>query len=176
MTVAGAAPEVPRDLAGSGEQAGLRVPGRRSRAAAGRPRAHRRLRFLVVGAVILGAVVFLLYQGLSNSIQYFLTANQAVAQRARLGSQTFRLEGTVVAGTVHRVPGGVDFRVASGTAKVAVTEQGSPPELFRAGVPVVLVGHFQGRGFVSDQIMVKHSASYVARHPNRVRASDGSSR
>ena len=174
MTVTGAAPEVPRDL--TGDHAGLRLPGRRSRAGTGRPRTHRRLRFFVVGAVIVGAVTFLLYQGLSNSIQYFLTANQAVAQRARLGSQTFRLEGTVVPGTVHRVPGGVDFRIASGPAKVAVTEQGSPPELFRAGVPVVLVGHFQGQGFLSDQIMVKHSASYVAQHPNRVRASDGSSR
>lgn len=176
MTVAGAAPEVPRDLTGPGDQTGVGAPGRRSRAGAGRPRAHRRLRFWIVGAVILGAVGFLLYQGLSNSIQYFLTANQAVAQRARLGSQTFRLEGTVVRGTVHRVPGGVDFRVESGTAKVSVSDQGSPPELFRAGVPVVLVGHFQGQGFFSDQIMVKHSASYIAQHPNRVRASDGSSR
>lgn len=176
MTVAGAAPEAPRDLTGgSADQTARRVLGRRAWRA-GRPRARRRLRYWIVGAVILGAIGFLLYQGLSNSIQYFLTANQAVAQRARLGSQTFRLEGTVVAGTVHRVPGGVDFRVVSGATKVAVTDRGSPPELFRAGIPVVLVGHFQGQGFWSNQIMVKHSASYIAQHPNRVRASDGSTR
>jgi cytochrome c-type biogenesis protein CcmE len=130
----------------------------------------------VVAAVILGAIGFLLYQGLSNSIEYFLTANQAVAQRARLGSQTFRLEGTVVPGTVHAVQGGVDFSVESGTVKVAVSERGNPPELFRAGIPVVLVGHFQGQGYWSNQIMVKHSASYIAQHPNRVRASNGSVR
>jgi cytochrome c-type biogenesis protein CcmE len=141
-----------------------------------RPRAHPRLRLGAVGVVILGAIAFLLYQGLSNSIEYFLTANQAVAQRARLGSATFRLEGTVVRGTVRQVPGGVDFSVESSDVKVAVVERGNPPELFRAGVPVVLVGHFDGPAYWSDQIMVKHSATYIARHPNRVRASDGSVR
>lgn len=145
---------------------------RRDRLAVRRPR----LRFWIVGAVILGAIAFLLYQGLSNSIEYFLTANQAVAERARLGSQTFRLEGTVVPGTERQVPGGVDFSVESHRVKVGVTERGNPPQLFRPGIPVVLVGHFQGQGFWSDQIMVKHSANYIARHPNRVRASDNSVR
>ena len=177
MTVTGAARDGQLPLpAASPDDAPRTLRRLLSPAGAGRPRAHRRLRFWVVGAVILGAIAFLLYQGLSNSIEYFLTANQAVAQRARLGTQTFRLEGTVVPGSVHPVPGGVDFSVESGTVKVAVNERGNPPELFRAGIPVVLVGHFQGEGYWSNQIMVKHSSSYIAQHPNRVRASNGSVR
>jgi cytochrome c-type biogenesis protein CcmE len=176
VSVAGTAEEGPATTSADGD-AGLAPPGQVfSGKGPRRPRTHWRLRFLVAGAVILGAIAFLLYQGLTNSIQYFLTANQAVAQRARLGSQVFRLEGTVVPGTVHQVPGGVDFSLSSGPVKVAVSEHGSPPELFRAGIPVVLVGHFQGQGYWSNQIMVKHSATYIAQHPNRVRASDGSVR
>ena len=43
-------------------------------------------------------------------------------------------------------------------------------------MPVIVVGHFASASsstFLSDQIMVKHSASYIAAHPSRVRAGDG---
>jgi cytochrome c-type biogenesis protein CcmE len=41
----------------------------------------------------------------------------------------------------------------------------------------VVVGHFVGASnlFSSDEIMVKHSAQYIADHPNRVKPSSGSS-
>jgi cytochrome c-type biogenesis protein CcmE len=60
-----------------------------------------------------------------------------------------------------------------------VHNTGSPPQLFQPGIPVVVVGHFDsasGSTFLSDQIMVKHSADYIAQHPNRVKASNGSVR
>ena len=62
--------------------------------------------------------------------------------------------------------------------KVKVDNTGDPPQLFRPGLPVVVVGHFVGSSdvFASDEIMVKHSQSYMAAHPNRVKAADGSTR
>ena len=57
-----------------------------------------------------------------------------------------------------------------------VTHQGSPPQLFQPNIPVVLEGHFSGQQFLSDQIMVKHSAVYIGQHPGRVTAPDGSAR
>lgn len=131
-----------------------------------------------MAVVVLGAVAFLLFKGLSSSIVYFRTANQAVADRAQLAGQSFRIEGTVVPGTVVQRDQTVDFSIESAGAKVSVVNRGSPPQLFAADRPVVLQGHFQGGGntFMSDQIMVKHSASYVAAHPGRVRAPDGTTR
>jgi cytochrome c-type biogenesis protein CcmE len=41
---------------------------------------------------------------------------------------------------------------------------------------VIAVGHFQGNAFVSDQILVKHSSTYIAQHPSRVTAPNGSKR
>jgi len=35
-------------------------------------------------------------------------------------------------------------------------------------MPVVLEGKFEGDGFASDRILVKHSETYVADHPERV--------
>jgi cytochrome c-type biogenesis protein CcmE len=127
--------------------------------------------------VILGAVGFLLVKGLGSSLDYFKTVNQALSQKAELGSSTFRLEGTVVAGSVKRSVDGARFDVTQGGSTVHVVNQGTPPQLFKATMPVIVVGHFDSASseiFLSDQIMVKHSQDYKAAHPDRVRAGDGS--
>ena len=62
------------------------------------------------------------------------------------------------------------------TVRLAVHNTSSPPELFQPDIPVIAVGHFQGDTFVSDQILVKHSSTYIAQHPSRVTAPNGSQR
>jgi cytochrome c-type biogenesis protein CcmE len=140
-------------------------------------RGATRWRLWVVGAVLVGAFAFLLVEGLGSSLNYFETVDQALAHKTMLGSQTFRLEGVVEPGTVHRIAGGVAF-VATGTGshKVAVVNHGNPPQLFQPDIPVVVVGHFSGSTFISDQLIVDHTAQYVQQHPNRVRAPNGTTR
>lgn len=130
----------------------------------------------LAAAAVVVVLGLLLYKGLTGSIDYFETANQAVAQRASLGSRTFNLEGTVVAGTVRQTSTGADFSVANAGVSVMVRNVGSPPQLFKPGIPVVVVGRFVGNTFESNQIIVKHSADYIAAHPNRVGAANGSAR
>jgi cytochrome c-type biogenesis protein CcmE len=142
-----------------------------------RRRTRRRLWF--VAAVLAAAFVFLLVEGLGSSLDYFDTVDQALAHRSTLGTSNFRLEGLVVPGTIRRTAVGTDFAVSEGTQRVSVQNVGSPPELFQQNIPVVVVGHFAGPGselFLSDQIMVKHSPDYIAAHPNRVKAPNGSVR
>ena len=141
----------------------------RARRSPTRVRTTRRLVF--AGVVIVGAIGFLLYKGLTSAVVYFKTTNEAVAARAQLGTSTFQLEGVVANGSVHQLGGGrVAFVVTGGNDKINVVNSGAPPQLFRAGIPVVVVGHFTGTGdnFVSDQILVKHSNEYIAAHPDRV--------
>ena len=135
-------------------------------------------RVALVGLVILGAIGFLLYKGLTSAIVFFKTADEAVAQRASLGNTTFQIEGVVVPGSVHHKKGAVAFDIESSGVRVAVENSGEPPQLFQANIPVVLVGHFVGMSdrFSSDEIMVKHSNVYIAAHPKRVRAPNGSVR
>ncbi len=128
---------------------------------------------MVVGLVLVGALVFLLANGLGSALNFYLPADQAVAQRATLGGKTINLEGVVAPGSVHSTADGVDFVVTSGDVRLNVANTGSPPELFQANIPVIAVGHFSGDGFVSDQILVKHSSTYIAQHPGRVTAPDG---
>lgn len=135
-----------------------------------------RLRYTIVGLVLVGSLAFLVVKGLGSALNFYLPADQAVAQKASLGSQTFNLEGVVEPGSTHPTQTGVDFVITAGTTKVQVINTGSPPQLFQANIPVIAVGHFSGSTFVSDQIMVKHSSSYIAAHPGRVTAPNGSKR
>jgi cytochrome c-type biogenesis protein CcmE len=158
---------------GAAPGSGVQPPGGAGDGAAKPTR--RRARYLVVALVFAGAVAFLVSK-VGGSLDYFDTVDQAVAHRASLGEQTVRLEGLVVPGTVQRTAQGVDFVAAGTKHRVAVENTGSPPQLFQPDIPVVVVGHFSGDVFVSDQIIVDHSATYIEQHPARVRAPNGSVR
>ncbi len=138
------------------------------------PTKRRRMsrRVLVVFALLAVALVFLLVEGLGSSLDYFDTVDQALAHKASLGTQTFRLEGTVVPGSIHATGSGTQFLICQGPKSVHVTNTGSPPQLFQGRIPVVVVGHFASdasRAFESNTIMVKHSSTYTAQYPNRVK-------
>ncbi len=125
-------------------------------------------RLWLAGGLVVVALGFLVFQGLGNATMYFRTADEAVAQRAELGTKRFRIQGNVVAGSVRERGDQVAFDIASRDATVAVVHRGDPPELFQPGIPVVLEGRFAGDHFASDRILVKHSETYVAEHPERV--------
>ena len=128
-------------------------------------------RLAVVGAVLVLAAGYLVFQGLGSSLNYFETVDQAVAQKASFAGKSLRLEGTVQPGTIRQIAGGVTF-VADGTKdKVTVVNHGNPPQLFQPSIPVVVQGYFSGNTFISNQIIVDHTAQYTAQYPNRVKGS-----
>ena len=51
--------------------------------------------------MIVAAIGFLVFKGITSAIVFFKTANEAIAQRATLGNSTFQLEGMVMPGTVR---------------------------------------------------------------------------
>ena len=145
------------------------------------PPSKRRGRARTIGVLVAlaAAVVVLLSQGLLHSLNYFETISQAMHSRAKLGTQTIRLEGVVKPNTIDRTSNGASFVMTGGGTTVFVNAHGSPPQLFQANIPVVVVGHFTSStsdSFYSTQILVKHTASYIAAHPKRVKAPNGTSR
>ena len=112
--------------------------------------------------LIVLAIGFVLFQGLNSAALYYRNADEAIAQKATLGTHRFRVQGTVQDG-VTKVGNEVVFTIAFNGATVPVHHDGGePPELFKAGVPVVLEGHWDQSGsfFDSDSILIKHTAEY----------------
>jgi cytochrome c-type biogenesis protein CcmE len=120
-------------------------------------------------AVLLG-LGFVVYQGLTSASLYFYNADEAVAQRADLGQKRFRVQGTVLDGTIEPTDEGVDFTITFNGTRVDVHHDGDPPELFQPGIPAVLEGHWDPSGdfFASDTIRVKHSEQYQADNQDRL--------
>jgi len=138
-----------------------------------------RRRTLVVVLVLVAAVLALLSQGLLHSLNYFETVAQAESNRSTLGTKELRLEGVVQAHTIERTSSGASFWLRGGRYRVFVRVNATPPQLFQSNIPVVVVGHFvndHAQRFVASAIMVKHSANYIAAHPKRVKAPNGTVR
>ncbi len=131
------------------------------------------LRVWIALGAILVALGFVLANGLGDATMFFRSADQAVAQREKLGTERFTIEGLVVEGSVHKSAGSVAFTIENNGVQVSVLHKGIPPELFRENLPVVLEGRFASKDgppmFQSDQMMVKHTAEYVSKNPDRVK-------
>lgn len=136
------------------------------------PRGRRGLIASVVLVAIVGALAFVAVKALGEASLFFLNADEAVEQRGDLGTDRFRLHGTVVDGTVDETDDGVAFAVEFNDVDVAVVHEGDPPELFQPDIPVVLEGNWEGEVFASDRILVKHTSEYEAENEERLDEAD----
>lgn len=133
-----------------------------------RPRRGRRLPLVAVAVLLVAGGGFLVSRALTDATLFFLNADEAVAQRDSLGSDRFRLQGSVVPGSAEATSDGVSFVVTYNGVEVDVRHQGDPPELFSDGIPVVLEGHWEGVTFSSDRMLVKHDETYVEESGERL--------
>ncbi|MEM9564378.1 MAG: cytochrome c maturation protein CcmE [Actinomycetota bacterium] len=132
-------------------------------------RPRRRWRNWVIMGVLALAAGFVLVQALTNARVFFLNVDEAVAQRAELEGETFRMQGTVVDEPRTAADGSLLFTVAFGGAEAQIRHVGDEPSnLFELGEAVVAEGRWDGEVFLSSQILVKHSEEYVEDNPDRV--------
>ena len=95
----------------------------------------------------------------------------------RSGTKTFNLEGRGRAGLGPLTPSGVDFVVTSGATKRAGARTPAAPRSSSSPTSRSSPSATSAaRRFVSDQILVKHSSNYIAAHPGRVTAPNGTKR
>lgn len=142
----------------------------------------RRWGAIAVLVLLVGAIVFVVIQARDASL-FYKNADEAVAEKAELGSTRFRLQGTVVGEPdIREGDAPSRFTVAYNGVSVDVVHTGSEPALFKAGLPVVVEGNWTGDGshFASTRLLVKHTENYKKNddgkyeeeHPDRVDEDD----
>jgi cytochrome c-type biogenesis protein CcmE len=136
------------------------------------PRRRRTVLVTVALVLVVAGLVVIAAKSLGDASLFFLNADEAVDQRDDLGDDRFRLQGTVVDGSITEGAGEVRFEVAFNDVTVGVAHRGDPPELFQPDIPVVLEGQWQGETFASDRILVRHSAEYEADNGDRLDEAD----
>lgn len=164
-----------RDL----DDGGLDLTPRAANPPARRSPRQRRWGAIGVLLVLAGVLGLVVWQARGATV-FYKNADEAVADKQSLGSRNFRLQGTVVgqpkAGDGNRPS---RFTVSYKGVSVDVVHTGSEPALFKAGLPVVVEGHWNeaGTAFDSSRLLVKHTedyekndtGNYQEKHPDRVK-------
>jgi cytochrome c-type biogenesis protein CcmE len=134
-----------------------------------RPRRKRRLpiSFILGGIAILGAVVYLVYANTQSSAVYYMTVSELKDCKICV-TQSVRVAGDVQAGTIvydnaHSL---VHFVINDGKQSLPVVYSGIIPDIFRAGVTVVVEGHYTGQGpFQAQTLLTKCPSKFQAATP-----------
>jgi len=125
----------------------------------------RRVKFVAGGLVILAALGYLVFAGVSQSVVYFVTPSELSA--APVTGKAYRLGGMVKPGTLTWNAQSLDLRftLSDGRASVSVRHKGAPPDLCAEGRGAVVEGTWTADGyFKAGLIMAKHSEEYKAPH------------
>lgn len=132
---------------------------------------NRKKKFVAGAVVLLAAIGYLVYAGVSQSVVYFVTPSELAA--GPVAGKTYRVGGLVQQGSLKWEPRTLDltFTLADGKATVPVRHKGTPPDLFGEGRGAVVEGAWSGDGyFKASHIMAKHSEEYKAPHEGESQA------
>ncbi len=129
------------------------------------PNRNRRLLWIVILGLMLASGLFLIFQALNQSIQFFENASDVVAEGFEPRSDEFKIGGLVAEHSVETEGLTTKFRIEDFERDMAkplhVTYSGALPDLFREGQGVVVSGmlisptHFQAR-----ELLAKHDENY----------------
>lgn len=123
----------------------------------------KRRRFLIGGAIILAALLYLVYGGMRQAIVYFVTPSELQGETKPSKEKFLRLGGMVVEGSLQKDLKALTYRfeITDGRATVPVFFRGVPPDLFAEGKGAVVEGRMGEDGvFVANTIMAKHAEEY----------------
>ena len=115
--------------------------------------------------VIVAAVVYLLLSGTTASTVYFLTVPEVQQQLAALqqASRPIRVAGPVTADPIHWEARhlALAFRIGEGEARLPVQYKGIKPDMFQAGVTVIVEGRIGQDGvLMASTLMTSCPSKY----------------
>lgn len=124
-------------------------------------------RLFLIGALVVAAAGFAVIagSGINKNLVYYWTPSDITHAGDKAYGATIRLGGQVAAGTVRMTNGGsgLEFDVTDRRTVVHVKSTGTPPQMFREGIGVVVEGTMvRGGYFQSDRLMVSHNNEYRA--------------
>ncbi|MCP3980365.1 MAG: cytochrome c maturation protein CcmE [bacterium] len=122
------------------------------------------IKFLLLGAGIIGSMIFLVILGMDGDVDYYVDVTEFLAQ-PDLAEDDYRVNGKVVEGTIVRMNTGEDvtFEMSDGSSSMAVAYHGIIPDTFVDGADVVVKGRLTGEGtFEAHTLLAKCPSKYEA--------------
>ena len=123
----------------------------------------RRIRMMMLGAVLLAASALLVSFAFRDAIVFFFSPTELLAEQRR-PDQLLRVGGLVVTGSLVRGEGKTSsFEITDGNGTVAVIYSRTLPDLFAEGQGVVAEGYLRDGAFEATDVLAKHDENYIPR-------------
>ncbi len=125
-------------------------------------RKHRRLSFVALALLALGAAVALVMAAFEENIVFFFSPTE-INEKDVGPNQRLRLGGLVAEGSIDKAADGVTvkFTVTDTVNNIPVEFRGILPDLFREGQGVVTEGKLVNGVFIADEVLAKHDENYM---------------
>ena len=126
------------------------------------------LSFLIAGIAILGALIYLVYINTQSNALYYMTIPE-LKHCTSCMTQDVRVAGYVQAGTIvhNNQTQAVSFVIQDSEQTLSVTYSGVLPDIFRAGVQVVVEGRYSGSGpFQAQTLLAKCPSKFQSATPS----------
>lgn len=122
----------------------------------------KRLALIATALALAGIAVGLVLYALRDNIVFFYAPSEVAAKSLPAGTRV-RIGGLVKQGSVTREGQEVNFVVTDGKSDLAVTYEGTLPDLFREGQGVVAEGRLGSHGLAASNVLAKHDERYMPR-------------
>ena len=134
-------------------------------AAVRRPRRRVPLGFLLAGIAIAGAVLYLVLANTSASAEYYLTIGE-LRTCHDCQARPVRVAGNVAPNSIVRASGQpMHFTMVDGAQSMPVVFGGTVPDIFRAGIQVVVEGHLVNGTFQAQNLFAKCPSKFQSATP-----------
>jgi cytochrome c-type biogenesis protein CcmE len=120
-----------------------------------------RSKFIIGGAIIVLAVIYLIVSSIGGSTAYYLTVEEVKAQEP--SERQVRVAGTVLGETIEWNPQELmlRFKIADDSGSLAVVYNGPRPDMLRDGAEAVVEGIYtEGGFFEANNLLLKCPSKY----------------
>ena len=125
----------------------------------------RRAKFAVGALVVLAALAGLVVWAMTRpgSTAFYLTPSEVLALGPGEMTTDYRVNGTVVPGSIERDGLDTTFLVTDGSSEIEVHTDAPLPDTFRSRSEVVAKGHYDGDLFAAQEVLAKCPSKFKAK-------------
>jgi cytochrome c-type biogenesis protein CcmE len=120
-------------------------------------------KYLIGGAIVLAAVIYLLYLSFGSSVSYYVTVSEFYNRINELEDTSIRVAGVITDNSIEWDAEEVElkFAITEGGKNMAVIYGGAQPAGFKAGSNLLVEGKYGSDGvFRATQLILKCPSKY----------------
>ena len=126
----------------------------------------KNVKFIIGGAIIAVAIIYLAYSGIQETALYYLTVSELKEKGfSSAYGESVRVNGSVLDGSIQwsSQEGILRFIISDGENELPVAYRGVAPDTFKSGAEVVVEGKYTEEDILEvDKIMAKCPSKYEA--------------